>query len=452
MNALDDDIRTVLHRQSDAMHVPSRPPIDDLALTTVSTLPPRAERRWLLPAAAVVLVAVGGIAIAQRQTTGEPKQTNTAEQPAAPAFSFETPTVRLTAEQIEVLVGDEVSVPVATDVDSDPGNVEYTTLELTWNDGSKEQRLNISFASDGTSWWAHTIRTYDANGEWIDSPMGQRWFTSPIGQAWSGDLDLPNLRITGMTIQAFLRPASCDNPTSPIAVIAAYPTIEGIAGNGFGGRIDLIDTSTCTPIDPTPYTFTATSADPTVAEVLVHDQLFGSTTTIVGDAPAASEASGPGMFGRFDLAFRNAGETTVQVTVTDSTGTIIGTVTTPVVVRPPDSSVDASPDTTAVQTGVDLVPAGSVVCVIAGASERTARLCADELGGAVVISTLTSADSFVMPVDPNNPDHLTATANLSNLLGVAVRTLDTSWLPTLATDQTQLTYLVLGTDEGPYAS
>ena len=448
MNALGDDIRTVLHRQSDAMHVPTRPSIDDLTLTKVTTLPPHADRRWLLPAAAALLVAVGGLAIAQ--TTGEPNQTNSAEQPAATAFSFETPTVRLTAEQIEVLVGNEVSVPVATDVDSDPGNAEYTTLELIWNDGSKEQRLNVSFASDGTSWWASTISTYDANGEWIDSRAGQRWFTSPLGQAWTGDLDLPNVRISGMTIEAFLRPASCDNPTSPIAVIAAYPAIDGVAGTGFGGRIDLIDTSSCTAIDPTLYTFTATSADPTVAEVV--DQSPVSPTTVVGDATAATQPSEAEMFGLFNLAFRSAGETTIQLTVTDSAGTIIGTVTTPVVVRPPDSSTDASPVTTAVQTGVESIPTGSVICVIAGASEHTARLCADELGGAIVTSTLTSADSFVMPVDPNTPDHLTATANVSNLLGVAVRTLDTSWLPTLATDQTQLTYLVLGTDEGPYAS
>jgi hypothetical protein len=43
--------------------------------------------------------------------------------------------------------------------------------------------------------------------------------------------------------------------------------------------------------------------------------------------------------------FRNAGETTVQVTVADSAGTVIGTVTMPVIVRPPDSSVGITSNT-----------------------------------------------------------------------------------------------------------
>lgn len=447
MTALDDDLRTALHLQSDAMHVPARPPIDDLALTRVDAVPPRAAQRWLLPAAAVVLVAVGGLALAQRRTADDPSQVPAAEQPALPVFSFETPTVRLTAQQIEVLVGDTTSVPTAAKVHSDPGSAEYTSLELSWNDGSQDQRLFVYFASDGTSWWADSIRTQDANGETVESPRGQRWFESPMGSAWTGDLDLPNVRITGMTIEAFLRPVSCDNPTSPIAVVAAYPTIEGIAGNGngFSGRIDLIDTSTCAPIDPTPYTFTAVSADPAVAEVLAAGPPFATASTEptdVADLP---------MSGRFDLAFRGPGETTVQVTVTDSAGTVIGTVTTPVIVRDPDSSVGASTDTTVVEPNSDMIPAGSVVCVIAGASARTAQLCSDELGGAIVVSPSTSTDSFVMPVDPANEEHLDATANVGNLLDVEVRTLDANWLPAPATDPAQVTYLVLGTDQGPYA-
>jgi hypothetical protein len=451
MNALDDDIRTVLHRQSAEMHVPDRPPVDELALADVGSRPPRPGYQWLLPAAAVVLVALGGLALAQRRTADDAGPNPAAEQPAA-AFTFDTPTVRLTAQQVEVLVGDQTFVPPAgTTAYSDPGNPEHTTLELSWSDTRQDQRLFITFESDGASWWANTIRTYDANGEWLETAPGQRWFESPLGSAWTGDLNLPNVRIADLTIEAFLRPASCDNPAGPLAVVAAYPTIEGVAGNGngFGGRVDLIDTSTCAPIDPTPYTFMATSADPTVAEVLVYDQPFGSTTTIAGGSPEIAEEGEPEMYGRFDLVFRNAGETTVQVTVTDSAGTVIGTVTMPVVVRPPDPAV--APDTTVTESGVERIPAGSVVCVIAGASARTAQLCTDELGGAIVVSPSTSTDSFVMPVDPASESHVIATANVGNLLDVEVRALDASWLPAPATDAAQVTYLVLGADEGPYA-
>jgi len=75
-----------------------------------------------------------------------------------------------------------------------------------------------------------------------------------------------------MTVEAFLRPASRDNPTSP--------------------------------------------------------------TTIVGTDPAGDQGAGASeQFGRFDLTFLNPGETTVRVTVTDSAGTVIGTTTTPITVR-----------------------------------------------------------------------------------------------------------------------
>jgi len=139
-----------------------------------------------------------------------------------------------------------------------------------------------------------------------------------------------------MTVEAFLRPASHDNPTSPIAVVAAYPTIDGFAGEGlgFGGRIDLIDTATCTPVDPGPYTFTAIVDDPSIAAASTSNEAMPSPTTIVGADPAGDQGAGASeQFGRFDLTFLNPGETTVRVTVTDSAGTVIGTTTTPITVR-----------------------------------------------------------------------------------------------------------------------
>lgn len=68
MNTLDDDLRTVLRRQADAMQVPTR--IEDWPLARVTPLAPVVARRWLLPAAAVVLLVVGGLALAQRRSPG----------------------------------------------------------------------------------------------------------------------------------------------------------------------------------------------------------------------------------------------------------------------------------------------------------------------------------------------------------------------------------------------
>ncbi len=342
MNTLDDDLRTMLARQADAMQVPT--PIEDRRgpLVRVAPLAPRGERRWLLPAAAVVLVVVGGLVLANRRTDDSPAGTPAAQAPASTQpFSFETPTVRLAADNIEVVVGADVFSPTSAEVHSDPGTAEYTTLELTWVQGGGEQRLFIYFASDGASWWANEISTYDAAGEWVDSPADQRWFASPLGTPWTGDLDLPTLRITNMTVEAFLRPASCDNPTSPIAVVAAYPTIDGIAGEGlgYGGRIDLIDTATCTLVDPSPYTFTAIVDDPSIAAV--DEPMPTTTTTASGAQPDGSEAAAE-QFGRFSLTFLKPGQTTVRITVTDSAGTVIGTVTTPVTLRAPSNVTETT--------------------------------------------------------------------------------------------------------------
>lgn len=354
MNTLDDDLSALFRCQADAMHVPA--PTIDQPLARVAPLGSGRERRWLLPAAAVVLVAVGGVALAQRATPASPAAVPATElgDPGAP-FSFQTPRVRMTADRIEVIAGDQVIVPTDVVVQGDPGNSQFTTLELGWGDAAAVwQKIHLYFVSDGVSWWASEIRTTDATGEWVFSPEGERWFTSPLGTAWTGDLDLPNLRITNLTIEAFLLPVACDDPLVPIAVVSAYPTIEGVAGGGFGGRIDLIDTATCTAIDPTPYLFTTAVDDPSVA-VVTSSQPFpppttmpmevqttlpgvavAPTTTIIVDARTGEQYDTatvpPEPFGRFSLEFLAPGTTTVRVTVTDASGTVIGSVAIPLTV------------------------------------------------------------------------------------------------------------------------
>jgi len=365
MNTLDDDLRTVLRRQADAMQVPT--PIEILPLARVTPVSPTVERRWLLPAAAVVLVVVGGLALAQRRSSDAPAASSSEQPGSSAALSFETPTVRLSADKIEFGVGDSVFTPTSFTVNSDPGNAESTSLELSWIVGDTEQGINMHFASDGVSWWADGIRTYDAAGEAPDSHEGQRWFTSPLGTAWSGDLNLPNLRITNMTVEAFMRPASCDNPTSPIAVVAAYPTIDGVAGEGLGfrGRIDLIGTATCTPVDASPYTFTAIVDDPSIAAIIGINELLPTATTIPGGQPDGAEAASE-QFGSFELRFLKPGQTTLRVTVTDSAGTVIGTTSTPITLRAASVSESASTavpgDSTAVTTTgvITLAPSQTV--------------------------------------------------------------------------------------------
>lgn len=330
---LDRAVHSVL---ADIVHTAPQPPDQPARLLTIDEPATTRRRPVLAAAAAVIAVAgIGGVAL----LSGRGAAPTPAAQPESPAvLAFATPTVRLSADSVEVIVGANVFTPTAATVDFDPGSADYTTLELSWSEGGAERRLYMYFASDGSSWWADQVRTSDAAGEWIDSPEGERWFTSPLGTAWTGDVDLPNLRIRNMSIEAFLRPAACDNPTSPIAVVSAYPTIVGVAGPGlgFGGRIDLIDTATCTPVDPSPYRFEVVVADPSIAEVVSSGPT--PTTTTPGEPTA------PQQDGRFDLAFRSPGETTVRVTVTDGDGNVIGTTAIPITVQ---AATESSPaDTT----------------------------------------------------------------------------------------------------------
>ena len=99
-----------------------------------------------------------------------------------------------------------------------------------------------------------------------------------------------------------------------------------------------------------------------------------------------------------------------------------------------------------------LIPVGSVVCLVAGASQRVAPLCADELGGAVINARSISDESFVMPVDPTNASHVAATTRAGELLGVPVHALDANLVPSgRAASPDETTYLVLGVGDRPYA-
>jgi hypothetical protein len=107
----------------------------------------------------------------------------------------------------------------------------------------------------------------------------------------------------------------------------------------------------------------------------------------------------------------------------------------------------ASPTTLIVQP-TELIAAGSVVCVHAGADAQVMRLCVDELGGAVVEASASGEQSFVMPVDPANPAHAAAAATVGAAIGVEVRPFDPALIPP-GTATSASVYLVLGRDN-PY--
>lgn len=121
-------------------------------------------------------------------------------------------------------------------------------------------------------------------------------------------------------------------------------------------------------------------------------------------------------------------------------------------VTPTSPSATSPTPTTMAQNPTPIIEPGSVVCVSAGGTPRATGLCVDELGGEVVEADTSSADSFIMPVDPGNPEHLSAAQDLGDALGLPVRELDPSLIPAgTAASRRATTYLVIGTSDAPYA-
>ncbi len=318
MTVVEDRIRKVLASQAAAMRVPDASPREQLV--QVTELPTSRRRSRLIMATAALLVAATGVALAQRRTDD-----SVANGPTASAtLRFETPTVLLEAASVEVTVAGQTFTPT-TDVliEGDPGTPnESTTLELTWHQNDIEQRINIYFASDGTNWWANAIWTYDGTKtpEWIER-QGE-FFKSSLGSAYTGDLDLPNLRIHGMHLEAFRRPSSCDNPTAPLALIANFPKIDAGVGH-YGASLAVLDTATCAPVAVSAFTFEYTSDNPAVAAVALQQEIIPNYPTTIT---------------RVDIDLVAPGETTIHAVAKDQTGNIVGTADMHVIVGPTDAS------------------------------------------------------------------------------------------------------------------
>ncbi len=75
-------------------------------------------------------------------------------------------------------------------VRGDPGNATYKTLELTWDEGGVEMRVNLYLKADAENWWVQEARTYNGKkrGDWVTykGPLCK----SPLGKPFKGDVDL----------------------------------------------------------------------------------------------------------------------------------------------------------------------------------------------------------------------------------------------------------------------
>ena len=297
---------------------------DELARQAAALTPPKVE-----PDGLVLRDDPGKPTVTANQGEGAGGSSTTTPPVVGAAFSFNTPQVRLNADELTVEAGGRTFTPAAdVTVHGDPGRWnEYTTLELTWLEHDVEMRINLYFASDGTDWWVSEVRTYDGatEGKWIES-VGER-FRSRLGTAYEGDVDLGGLHIRGMHLEAFRTPEACSGASGPMALVSGYASIDltvsvqdaGRSPSGFGYTALLIDTATCEPIEIDGLELEASVADPSVGPLSV-------------DVPAGSDLA-------VDLSLDEQtplvpGETTLHLTArSGATGEIIDELDVPVVVR-----------------------------------------------------------------------------------------------------------------------
>lgn len=152
-------------------------------------------------------------------------------------ISWQTETVSLSADDFHIVAnGQTFTADVAgVDVDSDPGDETYTTLEVEWEEHSVPMRVNMYFEADGTNWQAFEIRIYDGSpgGEWItyENPA----FTTPLGQAYqvgtfSRDYYGNVLYFENLQVQAFTSGetgTTTEGPTGDVGAVAVPTTLSG---------------------------------------------------------------------------------------------------------------------------------------------------------------------------------------------------------------------------------
>jgi hypothetical protein len=181
----------------------------------------RGDRRALALAATAVLVIIGLVAI-QHQSSHTPGAGSGSE-----GFSFRTSRVTFDAASFTIDVGGQQYSPTGNvEVHGDPGDAQYATLELSWNQHGVEMRANIYFASDGADWWVSEMRTYNGktgnDANWVTFP-GQQ-FRTRLGTAYDGNVDetatedgvTSHLRIGGMRL-AYLPSAATPTQSTPSA-------------------------------------------------------------------------------------------------------------------------------------------------------------------------------------------------------------------------------------------
>ncbi len=131
---------------------------------------------------------------------------------------WETSSASLQADAIDMRFGDCYFSGVGpAELNSDPGDPEYRTLEVNWEEQGAATRFYVYFGADETHWWVSELST--PAGRFLEDPSAtyknSQLFKTPRGETFEGDVHLKpvpdsevtdqprDLTITGLRLTAF---------------------------------------------------------------------------------------------------------------------------------------------------------------------------------------------------------------------------------------------------------
>jgi hypothetical protein len=249
MSDVETQVTTMLHERAAVAQPMHRldAVLDDV--TEIRVVTPHRRRDWrpLLAAAAALVLVVGGlVALTHRSADSPVAEPGT----SGPKFSFITQQVSLTADDFWIEVGGKrfTSVGAKVELNTDPGDATYQTLELVWTEHDVEMRVNIYFQAAGKQWSSDELRTYNGNaqGDWVT--FTGDFFRSPLGSPFTGDFDqtatekgvTSHMHLAGMRLQAFLDrgpggvtvPTSSTLPKLTMSELSIPPLPSGLPATG----------------------------------------------------------------------------------------------------------------------------------------------------------------------------------------------------------------------------
>lgn len=112
----------------------------------------------------IVLVLVFGLLFS---STGTVFATNS--KTGKNSVNWKTNTVSMSADDFYISIDGKKFVPQKATIHSDPGDHQYTTLEVTWFQNGIEMRLYLYLKADSKKYWVSEARIYNGKkkADWI---------------------------------------------------------------------------------------------------------------------------------------------------------------------------------------------------------------------------------------------------------------------------------------------